>query len=63
MDKPKWEIISHTEKWDTVSDRLWIPSGWIVRSKYIHFYEGGTAVHQVLVDDMNHKWELEDSNG
>ena len=50
-----WEKISYDRDvgW---SQRLWIPKGWIVRS-YLDGHRG-KAIHQIIVDDLEHTWEL-----
>jgi hypothetical protein len=44
--KKEWEEI------DSTTERLKIPKGWIVKSYY------NTVVHQVIVEDPDHEWEL-----
>jgi hypothetical protein len=45
----EWEEI------DEDTDRLKTPNGWIVRS-----YLSGSSIHQVIINDPDHEWVLED---
>lgn len=49
-----WETI------DELTERLRVPSGWIVRSTMWRTLAGSVSIttHQVLVPDVGHKWTL-----
>jgi hypothetical protein len=44
-----WEAIA------PLTDRMWIPQGWIVRTTMVH-NTGFVAVHMVVVPDPAHMW-------
>lgn len=59
----KWELVEYNSKTNTSTERLWVWSGWVVRT----IIWPGTAhagqlpvMHQVIDKDPEHQWELED---
>jgi len=59
----EWEEISSegVDASHLISDRLWVPTGWIVRTRYysrMFDSSGGisVSVHQVFVKDPEHTW-------
>mgnify|MGYP001576665803 CR=1 FL=1 len=62
-----WEVIETTYTvgpnggmfFRSVSDRLKVFEGWIVRTiVYSSAFDGGSPVGQVFVPDVNHRWKL-----
>ena len=47
------------EKIDKQTERLKVPGGWIVRSKFTEIFNGcAVSVHQIFVIDPDHSWSL-----
>ena len=51
------------EKIDAETSRMWVPGGWLVRSKMYAGNDSGpgvsVCVHVIFVSDIGHDWEFE----
>lgn len=56
-----WEEIEYDWMEGTLSDRLKVPGGWVVRSIVIG--NGNRDVNQVFVTDPKHEWVLAEEEG
>lgn len=55
-----WEEIEMEYSHGACSDRLAVPGGWIVRSyTATGSYSNSGGVHQIFIEDKDHKWEIE----
>jgi hypothetical protein len=48
------------EKIDSVTSRLIVPNGWIVRTLIIDSFQAPPVVHQIFVPDTEHIWDIHD---
>ena len=44
------------ERIDADTDRMKVPGGWIVRSRY--WMHSGCGIHQIFISDVEHTWTL-----
>jgi hypothetical protein len=58
---PIWEDVEDSDNTSCRTQRMRIPGGWLVRTRYAVSADSA-AVHTVIVPDSNHMWEIGGDN-